>query len=228
MRFGKVTGLIFSIFLFVCTPLAAADIQYISDAAQTEKILEQKGDKLFIAKRWYNYTFEINPGKNAAGLHLRQVDPLEYGQALEETAFPLDVLGSYKVYFLDYRLALYPTALALSFQDDSVVVFGTGIPLARARLHRLAVHELGHQIDFKLMDAEKWREYRSLRGLEDGRLYDNAGAVYENRPQEIFAEDFRLLFGGEPAREIPPLNGHLPEPGEVPGLKEFFLGLIPQ
>ena len=44
-----------------------------------------------------------------------------------------------------------------------------------------------------------WGDYLKLRGLEDDAVY-SADAPRANRPVEIFAEDFRYLFGGSEAR----------------------------
>lgn len=202
----------------------ADSIQYLSGPSAQE-LFVREGDKLFLTKTWYNYRFEVNTKIADNALQMSQADSVEYEEAMSEVAFPLSSIGEYKIYFLNCRLANYPSALALSFLDDSTLVFGTYYPLPKAKIHQLAVHELGHQVDFKLMTPARWKEYLKLRGLTDREVYDNAGSIYENRPQEIFAEDFRLLFGGAKAREIPHLNRSLPDTAEVPGLKDFFLSL---
>ena len=47
-----------------------------------------------------------------------------------------------------------------------------------------------------------------------------------NRPHEIFAEDFRALFGGPTANYSGTIeNPGLVHPGAVPGLAAFFLNL---
>lgn len=225
--FARVWGLVFSFLLLVNLPLwAAPDIRYHTAEAETQEIIVREEDKLFLDKTWYDYKFEVKSGTSSGSLKMQQVDAGEYAQALQQVSIPLDNIGSYQVYFLDRRLKDYTTAQALSFPDGSVVVFGTYYPLAQAKVHQLAVHELGHQVDFALMTPARWEEYRRLRGLTDSQKYDNASPVYENRPQEIFAEDFRLLFGGEQARRIPHLNKFLPHPAEVQGLQEFMLKLV--
>lgn len=220
----RIISLIFCLFLFLSLPVqAAANTKYIDHSLGAKEIISHEGDKLLLDKKWYDYKFEINPNTNSGGLPLQQVDRYEYDQALQQVTYSHAV--NYKVYFLSYKLSNYPTAQALSFKDDSVVVFGTYYPLSQARIHQLAVHELGHQVDFKLMNQADWNKYLSLRNLTDSNLFNDSSSIYENRPQEIFAEDFRLLFGGEKAREIPHLNRSLPAPDTVRGLREFFLGL---
>jgi len=224
--FARILSLVLGLFLVVSRPLwAVPDIMYYTAEAEIQEIIVREGDKLLLDKVWYDYKFEVQAEEKAGSLEMRQVDAQEYARALQQVSFPLDGIGSYQVYFLDRRLKDYPTAQALSFPDGSVVVFGTYYPLIQTKVHQLAVHELGHQIDFALMTPARWEEYRRLRGLNDYQKYDNASPVYENRPQEIFAEDFRLLFGGEQARRIPHFNKSLPHPAEVQGLQEFMLKL---
>ncbi len=219
----KISGIILCLLVIFSSPVqAAGNIQYYSPSQSFGEIIRQEGDKLYLSKEWYGSRFEINPVNVKSGLPMKPPEREEYQKALEETVFPLEKLGTYKVYFLNYRLNQYPAALALSLRDDSVVVFGSYYPIGAAKVHYLAVHELGHQVDFKLMDQASWQRYLELRGLSDIQKYNNSSPVYENRPQEIFAEDFRLLFGGETARKTPHLNRELPDPGKVTGLKEFF------
>ena len=229
LLFKQVLLIIFSFLVLLAvlnTPVfAAGNIQFISDQNSEKEIVIKTGDKLMLDKKWYSYKFEVNPGRTLGAAKMQPVDAEEYEAALNEVSFPLEAVGQYKVYFLNYRLKNYSSAMALSFKDDSAVVFGTYYPLSASRLHQLAAHELGHQVDFCLMSSSKWREYKRLRGLENKKVYNDQSTVYENRPQEIFAEDFRLLFGGETARIIPHLNEELPDPGTVSGLKELFLEL---
>jgi len=217
--------LLISLLILSSPALAAGNIQFISEQASEKEIVVKSGDKFMLDKEWYTYTFEINPVKTAGNLQMKSVDPAKYGEALNQVGFPLEAVGRYKVYFLNYRLKNYASAMALSFLDDSVVVFGTYHEYTPEKLHQLAVHELGHQIDFKLMSTEKWNRYKGLRGITDGSKYNNNSPVHADRPQEIFAEDFRLLFGGETARKIPHLNEGLTSPDQVKGLKEFMTGL---
>lgn len=224
--FKKLMPLLMLAMLILSTPVLASDnIQFISGISSEKEIVVKSGDKLMLDKEWYTYSFEINPEKEFGPLKLQPVDPVGYKEALDQVNFPLEKLGTYKVYFLDYRLKNYASAMALSFMDDSVVVFGTFFAYTPEKLHQLAVHELGHQVDFSLMDSEKWNEYKRLRNITNSSVYHNTSDVHADRPQEIFAEDFRLLFGGETAKKIPHLNQKLPSPDTVRGLKEFMAKL---
>ena len=61
----------------------------------------------------------------------------------------------------------------------------------------IVTHELGHVFhNCHVQDGSHlWNEYRRLRGITDPNRY-NDSASHAYRPHEIFAEDFRVLFGG--------------------------------
>ncbi len=92
-----------------------------------------------------------------------------------------------------------------------------------------ATHELGHVFQCRFApegSGGKWGDYLRLRGLEDDAVY-SADAPRANRPAEIFAEDFRYLFGGSEARYSGGIeNQDLPLPDEVDGIEEFFVALV--
>jgi hypothetical protein len=92
-----------------------------------------------------------------------------------------------------------------------------------------ATHELGHVFQRHFAPEESggaWREYLRLRGLEDTAVY-SADAPRASRPAEIFAEDFRYLFGGSEARHTGGIeNQDLPLPDEMDGIEEFFAALV--
>jgi hypothetical protein len=83
-------------------------------------------------------------------------------------------------------------------------------------------HETGHVFHNRFMTSARWREYRELRGISDEMTF-NESAPHALRPHEIFAEDFRVLFGGAEAY----FGGHventnIAEPGIVSGLEDFY------
>ena len=89
----------------------------------------------------------------------------------------------------------------------------------------IITHELGHAFHNHFMSSasSRWGEYRALRGIADESTF-NEGAAHAFRPHEIFAEDFRVLFGGRQAY----FDGHventeIAEPEVVAGLKDFYL-----
>ncbi len=92
-----------------------------------------------------------------------------------------------------------------------------------------ATHELGHVFQERFApegSGEAWPAYLKLRGVDDADVY-SAGALRANRPAEIFAEDFRYLFGGTESRYSGGIeNQDLPLPDDVEGLEEFFVALV--
>jgi hypothetical protein len=91
-------------------------------------------------------------------------------------------------------------------------------------------HEIGHAFQNAYLSSELgdgWIEYLKLRGIyADPRYTDMAS--HANRPVEIFAEDFRYLFGGNEACCTGTIeNPSLPLPDDVPGLSGFIAALAP-
>lgn len=91
-------------------------------------------------------------------------------------------------------------------------------------------HEMGHVFQNAYLpvgSSEAWPDYLKLRGIyNDPRYVDTAS--HACRPAEIFAEDFRYLFGGEEARSSGTIeNAQLTLPDAVTGLREFLVGLVP-
>ncbi len=95
-------------------------------------------------------------------------------------------------------------------------------------VHFTITHEVGHVYQYRWMsdrDAPLWHDYATRRGIADTRTYAAAG-VHKNRPHEIFAEDFRYLFGGTRANYSGSIeNEDLALPGDVEGLEAFVRGL---
>jgi hypothetical protein len=74
-------------------------------------------------------------------------------------------------------------------------------------------------------DASDWARYRTMRGIADASVY-NAAAPHADRPHEIFAEDFRSLFGDPLANYSGSIeNSSIAPPQAVSGLGVFLDGL---
>jgi hypothetical protein len=74
-------------------------------------------------------------------------------------------------------------------------------------------------------DLESWQRYRTLRGIADESRY-SAASVHADRPHEIFAEDFRALFGDPLATATGTIeNAMLADPATVAGLGAFLRNL---
>ena len=66
-------------------------------------------------------------------------------------------------------------------------------------------HEFGHILRYQLVSDQELREYLKLRGADKADE-----GKWSCDPEEIFAEDFRWLFGSENARQVPYLCGVAP------------------
>ncbi len=128
---------------------------------------------------------------------------------------------------VDVFLLPYPRRYGLdSAAGPRLILLSPGVwPLTSEHQHAEFVHELGHVIQYARMpDAatQDWARYRELRGITDLAIY-NESAPHADRPHEIFAEDFRALFGGALANYSGTVeNSTLALPATVPGLEEFM------
>jgi hypothetical protein len=122
----------------------------------------------------------------------------------------------------------YPRRQILdSSARDGMIFLSPGVrTVSDLATHFTVAHEVGHLYQYRWLpdgDSRAWQRYRRVRGIEDERRYQ-AAAQHADRPHEIFAEDFRYLFGGEQANYSGSIeNAALRLPDEVTGL-EAFLG----
>jgi hypothetical protein len=124
----------------------------------------------------------------------------------------------------------YPRRYGLeSAAGLGLVLLSPGVrPLTQAHQHSEFVHELGHVVQYALLPDDRtdsWDAYRQLRGIQDPATYA-ATAPHADRPHEIFAEDFRALFGGVTANPSGTIeNSHIAHPAAVHGLDRFLIEL---
>jgi hypothetical protein len=101
------------------------------------------------------------------------------------------------------------------------------LDVSREAVAYIVTHEAGHVFQYAHLPIgdSRWEEFSRLRGiLGDERFSDSAPHAY--RPREIFAEDFRVLFGGPAAFYGGRIeNPELPSPVAVAGLDDFYVGL---
>ncbi|GEM_PF-1084123 len=92
----------------------------------------------------------------------------------------------------------------------------------------IVAHETGHVFQYMYMpwaSVLRWADYKNLRGISDETVFSSVSS-HAYRPGEIFAEDFRVLFGGKQAASGGQVeNPELPSPLYVAGLKDFFIDL---
>ncbi|MCK4537195.1 MAG: hypothetical protein KAV42_00220 [Candidatus Krumholzibacteria bacterium] len=90
-------------------------------------------------------------------------------------------------------------------------------------------HEVGHCVQNLFIsgsESREWLDYLTIRDLLDETPVDGLMS-HMYLPEEIFAEDFRYLFGGEASNYSGTIeNPYIALPDEVPELATFFVTLI--
>jgi hypothetical protein len=151
-------------------------------------------------------------------------DAGEVKAALAAVSYPLDGVTA-EVFILPYPRRAGLTSVA----GNGLILLSPGVyPLSNEQQHSEFVHELGHVVQYARLpdhDAISWNRYRTLRGITDVGIYSD-NAAHADRPHEIFAEDFRGLFGGSLAVSAGSIeNASLTLPTQVAGLADFMLSL---
>jgi hypothetical protein len=164
----------------------------------------------------------LNPGDGA--FHPAPIEIVE-----EAVSF----VGQSFVGAVDFRIFILPyprSGQHRSTAENGVIYLTPGVrPYTREQIHFLIAHEVGHIVHQQLLpdiDEEGWDSYREVRGLQNESVYHD-NAVHPNRPHEIFAEDFRQLYGGPVGSPYSQENRVLPRAQDVRGLKTFFASLLP-
>jgi hypothetical protein len=148
----------------------------------------------------------------------------EVRSALDGVRYPLAAIDA------DVFLLPFPRRSGLeSAAGPHVILLSPGVrELSREQQHAELTHELGHVVQYSRMsdaDADAWDRYRRMRGIVDETLFSASGA-HADRPHEIFAEDFRSLFGDALANYSGTIeNSTLEPPAEVIGLSDFLRAL---
>jgi hypothetical protein len=158
-----------------------------------------------------------NPGDGA----FHPFDASVVATALSGVRYPMTGVAA-EVFILPF-----PRRDALeSAAGPGLVLLAPGVrPLASEQQHAILTHELGHVVQQALMpdhDQDAWSRYRALRGIIDENQY-SAASPHADRPHEIFAEDFRALFGDPLATGSGSIeNASLADPATVTGLEPFL------
>jgi hypothetical protein len=161
-----------------------------------------------------------NPGDG----QFHPFDETEVRAALNATHYPLDGICA------DVFLLPYPRRNGLqSAAGPELILLSPGVlALSPEHQHAEFVHELGHVVQYARMpdlNQDEWSRYREMRGIEDVTVYNEAGP-HADRPHEIFAEDFRALFGDPLANYSGTIeNASIAPPASIVGLGEFMRAL---
>jgi hypothetical protein len=148
---------------------------------------------------------------------VRAVDEIDLGGTTMNMAVEIYVLPCPRYYFPG------------SSTDGRRIFLSPGVyEIDRCITACTVTHEVGHVYQGVYMpadDEDGWYRYLSMRGIYGDPVYSPL-AAHMNRPMEIFAEDFRYLFGSEDAVYSGTIeNPNLPLPDRVPGIEEFIISL---
>jgi hypothetical protein len=202
----------------------------IHDAAETLRDYCHVENGLLVftlpgGQSWELVTSTSDPAiANAGDGSFHMFDKAQVSAALAGVRFPLSRVSA-EIFILPYpRRAGLESAAA-----PGLILLSPGVrELPVEQQHAEFTHELGHVVQYALMpdaDTLAWSRYRQVRGLEDVATYC-AGAVHSNRPHEIFAEDFRALFGDVQANSTGTIeNATIAYPTQVRGLSDLMLSL---
>jgi hypothetical protein len=134
---------------------------------------------------------------------------------------------------LDVEIMVLPfpreDVLVSSANGDRIFLSPQVVEVTRENAAYVVTHEVGHVFQERYLpglNGTRGANYRHLRGIEDDTRF-HAYAVHMDRPSEIFAEDFRVLWGGQLAYFDGRIeNADLTPPAAVPGLEAFFRSLV--
>lgn len=183
--------------------------------------------------------FEYENGKDP-GVWLN-ANPIPYELAksiLDDIDFPLEFLDMplfivpFRLMQRDEKRGLWSGSEYNGRAHHTHIVYGARKEkdITKESIGDLIIHEIGHGLMYKAMNCtyadhmknKKFKEYIQLRGIPKN-FTDKS--VWAKRPAEIFAEDFRYLFGDKYMSD-PPYDSYqyIAPPGE--DIKKFMLDLI--
>ena len=146
------------------------------------------------------------------------IDDRDIKRAIRYLDFDFD--EDFTVHVVDYYFNM-SSAFGVAFPETNTIILFDFLPSrVKYTTQMTVVHEIGHLVYERMSDWHK-AKYKKIRGIPlewDDTVYTE----YQNRPQEIFAEDFRILFGGKDATIYIHGNEELIPATEVRGLERFI------
>jgi len=206
-----------------------AALEILSPDSVSERFLEQRESALYLrvdGREWEMITDPSDPALSNLG------DGAFHPMSAALVADALAAVDPLAASLTGRVLILpYPRRDNLkSSCEGRLVLLSPGIlEVAPEHVHSTTIHEVGHlfQRTYAPEGSSEWEAYISIRGLTDARFTEPS--LHRDRPREIFAEDFRFLFGSPLATTSGTIeNPDLPLPTQVPGLREWFEELARQ
>lgn len=169
-------------------------------------------------------TDDVILNKGDGSFHPMEIDHILHAlEAIDLSGLPID--HAVEVYILPYP-RYYP--LTSSASGRRIFLSPGVLEVDQSAAAFTVTHEFGHTYQNHFMpdeDTESWYRYLDLRGIYQDPDYTSS-AEHMFRPREVFAEDFRYLFGGDDATHTGTIeNPELVLPTLVPGLETFIVAL---
>lgn len=165
--------------------------------------------------------------------------PLELAQSIiNDIDFPLEIFDV-DLIIMPFRLMQYDYTRGLFTGDEyngraypTHIIYGgrKETLITKESIGDLFIHEIGHSLMYKKMDCnyanhmknKKFKEYIRIRKIPNTFT---AKSLWAKRPAEIFAEDFRYLFGDKYMSDpIYESYAYINPPTDE--IKQFMLNLI--
>jgi hypothetical protein len=220
-------GLLLAVPLALLSTGASSAVDIVGPEEVLRSWTVERGDRLYLALDGVEYELVTDPSSPLVSqLGDGAFHPMNQRE-VESALFALGGLASR----LELRILVlpYPRVHVLkSSCHGQTIVLSPGIrEVAREHVWATVIHEVGHALQHRHAPEEgtAWREYVRLRGLDNPRYH--TGAAHRDRPREIFAEDFRYLYGTGAATSAGSIeNPDLALPDRVPGLVEWFRQVV--
>jgi hypothetical protein len=214
-------------FWLLLTPvLVFAAPRVHSSTVVTERFCSWSDGRLFFqaanGERWELITSVDEPEiTNHGDGRFHPLDESVVAAAISGISYPISKID------VDVYILPYPRRGSLkSSAGNGAIYLSPGTrEYSDQTAHALVAHELGHQVHRVYLpdgDGAGWDTYARLRGFHGDPRY-SSDAAHAYRPREVFAEDFRALFGSDLARQGQSLeNPDLVWPSMVTGLADYL------
>lgn len=188
------------------------------------KIYSASQSKKYLSPVPFGYKFEYAGKTNYTTDDGSQPIPEEWVKEIIDdldTRYPVKWLDI-AIFLMPYTLRFYNNGVwGMKYEGETHythIVLSGQYRLNKADVACTVTHEIGHAIQQRLTE-EQWKQYLKLRNLKNTKR-----SMWEDRPKEIFAEDFRYLFGSELAKRCKFMTYDEPDDPRPPGeeTKEFF------
>jgi hypothetical protein len=176
---------------------ARGDVAVHDPATVRDRWIVTEGNDLVLSVDARSWTLVTDPAaKELSKLGdgaFHPMDPRVVREALEAMRWSPADLPSARILVLPFPRSGH----LKSSCEEATIFLSPGLrDVLREHAHATVVHEVGHLVQQLLAPdgSGEWARYVVLRGLRADRYH--AGAAHRDRPHEIFAEDFRMLYGG--------------------------------